>query len=427
MSEHATARVPGRNRLGVSSHYFFSFAATGFTVTFLPLYLRARGLSLREIGTLTAIYAFAGAGLQIPLGAISDRLGSRRPLAVTAAFALGICYMLLAWGRSFWHFFLLYLAAGILFYTAATLVSALIADWTTMTRTTGHVLGTTRIWGSIGFIVSLSVMSLFPTIAEGHKLLFVACALFWLAGLSISVVAESPRHAHEPRGSLKDVPKLLRKSNLVVFLLSLFLYRISESTANGFLSLYLKELHASIRLISSAWAFAALVEIPFMLWVGGASDRMGRRPPMVIAFLAMPIRLFLYSHLRTPTDVFYIQLLQGFTFSFMLIPSVAFVADLSPGRLRATGQGILSMTSGTAMALGPFLGGWMADKLSMHAMYYAIACASLLAGSVFILFIHESQPDIACEHLASRAERWHPVLRPAVRVLSRPLFSLISR
>ena len=428
MSEHVSAKISGRNRFGVSSHYFFSFAATGFTVTFLPLYLRSRGLSLKEIGALTAIYAFAGAGLQIPLGAISDRLGSRRPLAVGAVLALGACYLLLTWGRSFWHFFILYLAAGILFYTAATLVSALIADWTSLTRSTGRVLGTTRIWGSIGFIVSLSVMSLFPAIAGGARLLAVVCVLFWLAGLSIGLVAEGPRHVHEPRSLLKGMPRLLRKPNLVVFLASLFLYRLCESTANGFLSLYLKEqLHASISLISFAWAFAALVEIPFMLWVGGASDRMGRRPPMVIAFLTMPIRLFLYSQLRTPMDVFYIQLLQGFTFSFMLVPSVAFVADLSPGSLRATGQGLLSMTSGMAMALGPFMGGWLADAISMHVMFAAIACTSLLAGLIFILFIHESQPDLTLDHLRSRAGRWHPILRPAVRILSRPVISIINR
>jgi len=416
--------MPPRNRLGVSSHYFFSFAATGFTVTFLPLYLRSRGLSFTELGALVAIYAFAGAGLQVPLGAISDRLGRRKPLAISAAFALGACYLLFKRAAGFWHFFFLYLVAGILFYTVATLITALIADWTSATRSTGRVYGTTRIWGSIGFIVSLTIMSLVPAITEGRMLLPIVCALFCVAGLSIGAVAEGERHPHERKGLLKNLPKLLGNRNLTVFLLTLFLYRLCESTANGFLSLYLKELHASSSLIALAWAFAAVVEIPFMLWVGGASDRMGRRPPMVIAFLALPIRLFLYAHLRTPTDIFYAQLLQGFTFSFMLVPSVAFMADVSSGELRATGQGLLSMTSGVAMAIGPFLGGWMADKLSMGTMYLSIAGAALLAGLIFILLVHESQPDLTPDHLTSRVGRWHPILRPAVRLLSKPVFGL---
>jgi MFS family permease len=278
-------------------------------------------------------------------------------------------------------------------------------------------------------------MSLVPAITEGRRLLPIVCALFCVAGLSIAVVSEGvppsgipivgKHHPHERKGLLKNLPKLLRNRNLTVFLATLFLYRLCESTANGFLSLYLKELHASSSLIAMAWASAAVVEIPFMLWVGGASDRMGRRPPMVIAFLALPIRLFLYAHLRTPTDIFYAQLLQGFTFSFMLVPSVAFMADVSSGELRATGQGLLSMTSGVAMALGPFLGGWMADKLSMGTMYLSIAGAALLAGLIFILLVHESQPDLTPDRLKSRAARWHPILRPAVRILSKPVLGLI--
>ena len=415
-----------RNRRGLSAHYFFSFAALGFTATFLPLFLRSRGLSLKQVGALSAIYALSGACAQIPVGALSDKLGSRRPVSVLAAILLGVTYLLFNSARSFGQFFVLYLVGGILFYTVATLTSALISDWTAKTGNTGHYYGTTRIWGSIGFIVTMVIVSAVPRMTQGKNLLPFVAVLFWTSGLAISSVVESKHHERSVRPAFHNVPRLLRNRNLALFMLAFFLYRCCEGGGMGFLSIYLNEhLHASRSLISLAFAWNAIVEIPFMLWVGGASDRMGRRPPLVIAFLTLPLRMFLYSQLRNPQDIFFVQLLQGFTFSFMLVPSMAFVADLAPGELRATGQGLLGMTAGIATSAGPFIGGRIAQHLSISSMYMAIAGTALVAGMIFILFVHESQPDVDPEYIRSRIKRWHPILRPVVNLLSRPIFGII--
>lgn len=425
MTDQSGSTVLTRNRCGLSAHYFFSFAAIGFTVTFLPLFLRSRGLSLTQVGMLSSIYALAGACMQIPVGALSDKIGRRKPISILASILLGVTYLMFNHARSFPQFFVLYLVGGTLFYTVATLTSALISDWTAGTGNTGRYYGTTRIWGSIGFIVTLAIVSAVPQMTQGKNLLPLVAILFWFSGLSIGSVAESKRHGHTAQPAFKGVPKLLKNRNLALFLLAFFLYRTCEGGGMSFLSIYLNDLKASRSLIALAFAWNAIIEIPFMLWVGGASDRMGRRPPLVMAFLTLPVRMFLYSQLRNPHDIFFIQLLQGFTFSFMLIPSLAFMADLSPGELRATGQGLLSMTAGIAVTVGPFLGGWIADHMSMSSMYLAISYTALCAASIFILFVHESQPDVDSEYIDARIRHWHPILRPVVNLLSRPVFGII--
>ena len=416
-----------RDRLGLSSHYFFMFAAAGFTIAFLPLFLRGRGLSLTQIGALGAIYALAGASTQVPLGALSDRLGRRKALAVAGALALGATYLLFDRARGFPDFCLLYLVTGTLFFTIATLTSTLISDWTAGTRSTGRSYGITRIWGSIGFIATLVVVSAFPGVTRGANLLPAIAVLLWFSGLCISSVAEPEQHSREPQPLFKGVPRLLRNTNLSVFLLTFFLFRMCESGSLSFLSIYLEDLKASRSLIALAFAFSAVVEIPFMIWVGGASDRIGRRPPLVIAFLAMPLRLFLYSQLARPADVFFIQLFHGLTFSFMLVSSLAFVADLSPGELRGTGQGMLTMVAAAAMGLGPFLAGWMGDRVSISSMYIVLAGVAFVSGLIFILFVHESHPELNAERLDMRAARRHRLLRPGVNFLSRPIFALIGK
>jgi len=413
-----------RDRLGLSAHYFFSFASLGFSFTFLPLFLRDRGLSFTEIGGLNAVYALAGASTQIPFGMLSDKLGRRKPIAIASALALGAIYLALGRVQTYAGFCLIYLIAGVLFFTVATLTNALISDWTAGTRATGRNFGITRIWGSLGFVTALVLVAVMPRISLGSSLLPAIAVLHWISGLCISTVTEPERHARAPQPFFRAMPRLLGNANLSVFLLTFLLYRIAENGGINFLSLYLRELHGSRSLIALAYALNAVVEIPFMIWVGVASDRIGRRPPLVIAFTVLPVRLFLYSQLTSPEQVFFVQMLHGLTFSFMLVSSLAFMADQSPDELRATGQGLLNMVAATAMALGPFLGGLLADRASISAMYMALAVVALIAGLVFILVVHESHPDFSHERLALRLSASRRLLRPVVRLLSSPLLRL---
>lgn len=414
-----------RNRYGLSGYYFFSFAALGFVSAFLPLFLKSRGLNLTQIGALGAIHALAGAFTQIPLGMISDSLGRRKILVVVGAILLGLTYLLYGRTTTFAGFCVLYFVCGVIFLTIATLTNALISDWTAGTRSTGRSFGNIRMWGSLGFIATLMVISIFPSVTTGRNLLPAITVLFCMSGLAISGVGEVRHRGRRSQQLFSAIPQLLSDRNLTLFLITFFLYRLCESGASSFLSLYMQNLHASRSLIALVWAVSAIIEIPFMVWVGGASDRMGRRPPLVIAFLAQPVRLFLYSQIARPGDVFYVQMFHGLTFSFMLVASLAFVADRSPGQLRATGQGLLNMTAGVAMAVGPFVGGWVADLVSIHMMYAVLAGIALFAGMVFILLVHESHPDLSPEHLRTRALRRHPLLRPTVALLSMPVLDVI--
>ena len=413
-----------RDRLGLSAHYFFSFAALGFTFTFLPLYLQDRGLSLTQIGALSAIYALAGASTQIPFGMLSDRLGRRKPIAIAGALFLGVAYLIFDRIETFAGFCLLYLIAGVLFFTTVTITNALISDWTAGTRSTARNFGITRIWGSLGFISALVLVGILPRISEGGTLLPAIAVLHWMSSLSISIVTEPERHGRDAQPVVTAVPRLLGNVNLSVFLLAFLLYRVAENGGISFLSLYLRELQGSRSVIALAYALNAAVEIPFMIWVGNASDRTGRRPPLVIAFIVLPVRLFLYSQLGSPAQVFLVQMLHGFTFSFMLVSSLAFVADLSPGQLRATGQGMLNMVAATGMGVGPFLGGWVADHTSISAMYLVLAGVCFVGGLIFISLVHESHPDLTAETLDGRTSTCHRLLRPIACVLYRPLLKL---
>lgn len=384
------------NGNALSAYYFFSLAALGFVVGFMPLYLRARGITLSQYGILSALYAIAGAATQIPLGVLSDRLRRRRPLVVLGTAALGGSYLLYGMATTFAEFCALYTLSGVVFFAVSTLTSALIHDWTAGTGGTAAMYGRTRIWGSIGFIASLLVVSAVPSLVSGKNLLPFIAGLFLASGVTILFTVESDTSTPREHARLTGIRRLLGNRNLVLFLAAFLLYRTAESSTMSYLSLYLQLLGGSKSLIALALVVNAVVEIPFMIWVGRASDRIGRRPPLVIAFLTLPLRLFLYSQLRTPYDVFLVQMFHGLTFSFMLVSSMAFVADSSAGD-RATGQGLLTMVMATSMAVGPFVGGFVADRTSLSAMYGLFAIVALVGGLIFVTFVRESHPDLAAD------------------------------
>ena len=56
-----------RNRIGLYGAYFCGLAGVGFTLPYLPLYLRQQGMSDRAIGVVSTLAALAGL-VQFPAG-----------------------------------------------------------------------------------------------------------------------------------------------------------------------------------------------------------------------------------------------------------------------------------------------------------------------------------------------------------------------
>jgi MFS family permease len=83
-----------RNRIGVYGAYFFGLAGIGFTLPYLPLYLRQHGMSARTIGLVSTLAALAALA-QFPLGVWSDRAKRRKPFLVALLAVLALSTWLL--------------------------------------------------------------------------------------------------------------------------------------------------------------------------------------------------------------------------------------------------------------------------------------------------------------------------------------------
>jgi len=377
-----------RELAALGAYFFLYFGGVAFNVTFLPIFLKARGLSLSEMAVLWALAATAGGITQARIGHWSDSIGSRKSIAAAGIVLLSASYLFYDLAHTFWQFVPLYLWSGLCLLIGFTLPQAIISDWTSASRRTAHGFSITRIWGTVGFIVALVMVTAWPGIAGGVRFLYWVAGLYAASAVPLLLVREGPIKRTD-HSLLRGAARVLRSDRSWVFLICFVAFRLTETGMLNYTGLYLKGLGADARVIASAYWICAVAEVPIVLTIGRISDRIGRKLPLMIAFAVWPARLYAYSLISAPTSIFYIQLLHGFTFGIVLICSVAYMSDVAPDDLRGTAQGLLNTGNAVAMALGPLLTGFLGDAIGLAAAFRVMAGMMVIGFVALAVLVRE--------------------------------------
>ncbi len=138
---------------------------------------------------------------------------------------------------------------------------------------------------------------------------------------------------------------------------------------------------------------AQAVMIPVAMAAGRLVDRWGRKPVFAIGFIALPLRIVLYSLTSDPWTLVVLQTLDGIGAGIYGVAIVAMCADLTRGR---GGFNTLSGLMATALAIGgaigPFIAGRVAGRLGYNGFFHVFATIAVLAALVFLCFVPETAP-----------------------------------
>jgi PPP family 3-phenylpropionic acid transporter len=356
------------------------------------------------------------------LGHLSDRIDARRPLMFAAGAFAAIAYSLYGSANSILVFALLtmlgvngfqYLNAG-----GAVVVARMARD----AALTGTTYARYRVWGSVGFIVVTLLCGALlnyrftsgsqfgrddlQVIFRFGPLLFLGAAL---AACLLPDRKTSPEHKR-----VLEKPREALPVNLRWFLAAIFCYMFCISGAFSFLSLYMKSLGGTPLTISCTWAAGVVCEVLMMMRIGRLTDRFGRRPALIVAFLALPLRMLLYIPAPSPLWIMAVQLLEGLGFGIMGATIMAFVNDSAQDAKRGIAQARLSAVSGLALALGPVIGGAIVQRLGMGWMFGGMAAVGAIGAIIVLTRVRESHPTP--EPLQHR----NAALQPALRLLAAP-------
>ncbi|MGC8971715.1 MAG: MFS transporter [bacterium] len=380
-----------RNSILIRSFLFFYYAAWALVFSFIPIYLKELGLSIGEIGSLSALSAFIGALIQTPIGSLSDKIRKRKPFIILGLLVNSLIYFFLFPKLSVYKdFLLIYTVIGLCTYTILTASSVLMVDLSTSGEL-GRGYASSRMWGSIGFLTSILLSGLITTLTQGKAIFTVISIIFLLSALLVSLIKEPERKVNVLVPQIRGFRRLVTNKQLLSFLLFYFLYYTTLTGASNNVNLLVKSLGGSNRMVSFSYAISSGIEIPFMFIMGSFSDKMGRRPLLVLASLALPLRMILYSMASNPIHILCIQTMHSVTFAVMVVVPVAYINDIIHVEERGTAQGMFNMTTGFASAFAPFLAGYIADFVGISKMYLFLMLLALVSSIWLICFIEESR------------------------------------
>jgi MFS family permease len=155
------------------------------------------------------------------------------------------------------------------------------------------------------------------------------------------------------------------------------------------LPLYAEKLGASpdeVGLILSLYAIGMVLFLPIWGWI---SDRVGRRPVILVCLIGTAASFALLAVAETVSEIYLARVLGGF-FGASIGTAQAYVADITGSEERARGMGLIGAAFGIGFVLGNAMGGLL-YPLHPEAPFWSAAALTLVAFLFGLLFLPESR------------------------------------
>lgn len=203
---------------------------------------------------------------------------------------------------------------------------------------------------------------------------------------------------------------------LAVVFVAQLVTSLAFSVIMPFIPLYVRELESSLQmnlemaagLSVSAAGLTMMLSAP--LW-GAVADRYGRKLMLLRATFSAMILLGLMGLAQTVEQLIVLRLLQGFM-TGTAAASSALVAAVIPREKSGFGMGLLQVGLWGGVAIGPLLGGVLADAYGFH-MPFAVTAVLIFASGILIIFgVHEEfKPVQRTKNSPSLWQQWRTVVQ----------------
>ncbi len=380
----------------------FSLAAvqTGFG-PFVAVWLTRQGWDDTEIGLALSVGTAAGLLGQLPAGLLVDSIGRKWLAVFGALIALAGAALLFAapatlptiWGAQILHA----LASAVIVPAIAALTLAICG-----LDSFGARLGVNARWSSIGNASTGGAMGLVAYYGSEQTVFFASAGLVLLALGFLLAMRDVDQMAPPVTAAEPDAPVapwagflcIFEVPALHIFAICAVLFHLANA---AMLPLALNGLAQRSNEID--FAVSATIVLPqaivvlFAPWAGRMAQSWGRKPILVIGFLALPARALAFASTPDAPLLVLYQMLDGISATVfgLMMPLIA--ADLT----RKTGHLTMAISSiGLAAGIGATfsttLAGLVADLIGPSQAFYGLAAIGAMAVAIVILFMPETRP-----------------------------------
>ena len=150
-----------------------------------------------------------------------------------------------------------------------------------------------------------------------------------------------------------------RRSPLVVLFLTVFIDLMGFGIVIPLLPIYAERMHASAAAAGSLIGVYSLMQLVFAPVWGAISDRVGRRPVLLVSLSASVVSYLLLAGAWSIPMLFAARVLAGVAGANIPVAQ-AYIADVTSGADRARGMGLIGAAFGLGMVVGPAVGAGLA-------------------------------------------------------------------
>ncbi|CAM3826427.1 MFS transporter [Mesobacillus zeae] len=217
-----------------------------------------------------------------------------------------------------------------------------------------------------------------------------------------------------------------KKGALPLLFAVMFLVMVGFGIIIPVMPFYAEQLGASPTQLGLLMAVYSLMQLLFAPMWGRISDRIGRKPVIMVGIAGLAISFFLMALSTQLWMLFAARIIGGLLSSANMPTVMAYVADVTSNEDRGKGMGIIGAAVGLGFIFGPAIGGLFSQN-NLATPFYLAGASSLLTFVLVAIVLKESlSPEQRHTHSTEKTSMWKAFSGPLSLLFILQLFVTLS-
>jgi PPP family 3-phenylpropionic acid transporter len=369
--------------VGVAFYAFYValYAQIAIGITFMPLWLKAQGLSEATVGMCMAAAAIIAVVVNPIVGTVADRTRLNKAILVTLIVCASLAMLVLSATSG-----VLLVAAVYLVYRA--LISPLVplAESILIANLTAYRLdfGQVRAWGSASVVATTLLCGFLVDWFDTRAILYLLLAIL-MAKIVTSNGLPARARSGQPAITTAVILRALRNRGFLLLLGSAAISQACHGVFYAFSTFRWLEAGHSTSAIGIFWSLGVGMEILAFVFGRHIAARLSPGRIILIACVAGILRwgLFGLSAALAPTLV--VQFLQGATLGLAQVGVAAYIRHNIAPEFLSSATGVYYAAAGLIAALAIMAGAYLYPISSSYVFFFAALLCAL--GTIAAAFL----------------------------------------
>lgn len=376
--------------------FFVADIQTGWG-PFVATYLTSVAWTQFDIGLILTIGTITGLALQIPAGALVDRVPAKRLLAALAVASISASALLLA----YWPIFSVVVAAKVLHAIASSLLGPTLVAMSL--GLVGHALFSIRLGRNVRFLSLGNAIA--AGLAGGIAYYYSNQAIFFLTAalgiptlIALAQISSSEIDPELARGGISKsgvstwfdaISGLVHHRVLIGFAATIVLFQLANAAMLPILAgiLAKRDPETAALVLSICILVPQFVVVAIAPWIGVRAQSWGRRPLLLLTFVALSARGAIFAVTSDPYLLVAAQLLDGISAASLGVLVPLIIADVTRGSGHFNfAQGLIGAAVGIGASFSTTLAGFIADTSGAPITFLLLSCVGVM-GLVFVFAV----------------------------------------